>query len=132
MDRHKQITSDVLVHSATERFLNINLIVMYTPGFARSSVDEALTTTLGAFMERQPFGTLIQISDLLEIAHEVPGVDNVRLASPTDGVAYGIQEVAEDGTTILALPYTNDFALQDSDLPVLNSVVTTQKSQNTW
>lgn len=131
MDRHKQVTSDVLVHSATDRLFNINLIVMYTAGFSRASVDIALQNTLTAFFERQQFGSLIQISDLLEVAHEVPGVDNIRLATPSDGVAYGVQEIAPDGS-IIGVPYVNDFALQDSDLPVLNSVVTIQKSQNTW
>lgn len=132
MDRHKQIASDVLVHAAINRYFTINLIVMYTPGFNRSSVDTALNTALIAFLSNQQFGALLQISDLLEVAHSVVGVDNVRLALPGDGVPYGVQEVAADGVTILGAPYVNDFALQDSDLPIVNSVVTTQRSQNTW
>lgn len=132
MDDHKQITSDVLVHAATNRYFNINLIVMYSPGFSRTSVDTALNASLTNFLNTQQFGALLQLSDVLEIAHEVPGVDNVRLAMPADGVAYGIQEIAADGITVLGAPYTNDFALQDSDLPVVNDVVTTQRSQNTW
>jgi uncharacterized phage protein gp47/JayE len=132
MEKHKQVTTDVLVHSATERFYNINLIVMYTPGLSRTSVDEAVSATLTDFLEKQQFGAVIQISDILEIAHSVPGVDNVRLALPGDGVAYGIQEVAGNGTTPLGVPFVDDFAIQDSDLPVLHTVVTTQKSQNTW
>lgn len=132
MDRYKQITSDVLVHTANLRYFIINLIVMYSPGFVKASVDEAITAALTSYMERQTFGAVIQISDLLQIAHEVPGVDNVRLATASDGIAYGVQEVASDQVTLLGPPYTNDFALQDSDLPVLNLVVTTQKSQNTW
>lgn len=132
MEKYKQVTTDVLVHSATERYFNINLIVMYSPGFNRAAVDEAMSAALIAFMERQQFGVVLQISDFLDEAHNVPGVDNVRLATPADGVAYGVQEIAGDGVTPIGIPYTNDFALQDSDLPVLNSVVTTQRSQNTW
>jgi uncharacterized phage protein gp47/JayE len=132
MERHKQITTDVLVHAATERYFNVNLIIMYTPGFSRTSIDEAINTALTSFLEKQQFGALIQISDILEIVHEVPGVDNVRLALPGDGVAYGIQEVAGDGSTPVGVPLVDDFALQDSDLPVLNLIVTTQRSQNTW
>lgn len=132
MERHKQITTDVLVHAATNRYFNINLIVMYTPGFARSSVDSALNAAVTSYMSSQQFGALLQLSDLLEVVHGVPGVDNVRLALPSDGVAYGIQEVASDGVSILGAPYINDFALQDSDLPVLNTVITNQRSQNTW
>jgi len=132
MERHKQITTDVLVHSATERYLNINLIVMYSPGFAKSAVDEAVSIALEAFLEKQLFGTIIQVSDIVDIAHDVPGVDNVRLALPSDGVAYGIQEVALDGLTPLSAPQITDFFLSDADLPVLNRVTLYQRSQNTW
>jgi uncharacterized phage protein gp47/JayE len=132
MEAHKQVTTDVLVHSATERYFTINVVIMYTPGFSRSSVDEAISTALISLLEKQTFGAVIQVSDLLEVIHEVPGVDNVRLAVPSDGVAYGIQEVAGDGVTPIGVPHTTDFALQDSDLPVLNRIVTNQKSQNTW
>jgi hypothetical protein len=132
MERHKQITTDVLVHSANERFLNINLIAMYTGGFAKGSVDEAISIAIEDFLERQLFGTIIQVSDLLDIAHNVPGVDNVRLAIPSDGVAYGIQEVGRDGVTPIGTPKTTDFFLTDADLPVLNSVNVYQRSQNTW
>lgn len=132
MDAHKQVTSDVLVHSAVERFLNMNFIVMYTPGFSKSAVDTALFASLSNFLDRQLFGSIIQISDILEVGHEVPGVDNIRLASPTDGISYGIQEVALDGTTPIGGPHMTDFFLNDSDLPVLNNIVASQRSQNTW
>ncbi len=83
-------------------------------------------------MERLNFGAIIQMSDILDVVHDVPGVDNVRIATPGDNVPYGIQEVALDGATNVGYPYTGDFALQDSDLPILNSVITTRRSQNTW
>lgn len=132
MERHKQITTDVLVHSATERFLNINLIIMYAGGFNKSAVDEGVSIAVEAFMEKQLFGTIIQVSDILDITHEVPGVDNVRLALPSDGVSYGIQEIAADGTTPIGSPKVTDFFLTDADLPVLNLVNLYQRSQNTW
>jgi uncharacterized phage protein gp47/JayE len=132
MDVHKQISTDVLVHSANERYLNINLIVMYTPGFSKSPVDTGIQAALENFLERQLFGSIIQISDILEAVHEVPGVDNVRMTNPSDGIAYGIQEVALDGRTPLGGPKINDFFLQDSDLPILNQVTISQRSQNTW
>lgn len=82
-------------------------------------------------MEKLNFGTVIQMSDIVDVVHDVPGVDNVRLAMPADNVSYGVQEVALDGVTTIGLPYINDFALQDSDLPILNLITTTKKSQNT-
>jgi uncharacterized phage protein gp47/JayE len=132
MDAHKQVTSDVLVHAATLRYLNVYLTVMYSPGYASATVDQAIDVALSDFLEKQQFGAVIQISDILEIAHEVPGVDNVRITGITESLTYGIQEVGSDGITLIGAPYTTDFALQDSDLPVLNAVVTLKRSQNTW
>lgn len=132
MDAHKQVTSDVLVHTATERYFVVNLIVMYTPGYSQQAVDAAVTTSLTNFMERLNFGSFIQMSDVIDVVHDVPGVDNVRLAAPGDNVAYGVQEVSSDGVTLLGSPRTTDFAIQDSDLPVLQAIVTTRRSQNTW
>lgn len=132
MDSHKQIASDVLVHSATERYFKVHLTIMYTPGFAAAAVNTAINVALSDFLERMNFGAVIQVSDILDVVHDVPGVDNVRLTSVTEAAgAYGIQEVNSTGTNI-GSPYTNDFTLQDSDLPVLYSIVTLAKSQNTW
>jgi uncharacterized phage protein gp47/JayE len=132
MDSHKQITTDVLVHIATSRYFNIYLTVMYTPGFASAAVNQAITTVLSDFFSKQQFGAVIQISDLLEITHEVPGVDNVRLTQATEATSYGVLEVAANGVTPIGAAYISDFSLQDSDLPVLNTLVTIQRSQNTW
>jgi uncharacterized phage protein gp47/JayE len=128
---HKQVTTDVLVHSAQERYFNINIVIMYSPGFASTTVDAAISTAVASFMERLNFGAVIQLSDILDVIHDVPGVDNVRLSTPADNVPYGLQEVALDGLTNIGQPYTTDFALQDSDLPILNSIITTKRSQNT-
>jgi uncharacterized phage protein gp47/JayE len=133
MESHKQVTTDVLVHSATERYFNVYLTIMYTPGFSTVSTNTAVITALTAFLERLDFGAVIQVSDILDVVHDVPGVDNVRLTSSTEAPSdYGIQEVAADGVTEIGAAKTNDFALQDSDLPVLNNVFFLPKSQNTW
>ncbi len=132
MEAHKQIATDVLVHAALERFFRINLTIMYSPGFSKVATDQAVTTALTDFLEKQTFGAVIQVSDILEFAHEVPGVDNVRLTTQTEnGTNYGIQEYAIDGVTILSTTML-DFTLPDSDLPALFDVNATAKSQNTW
>jgi hypothetical protein len=105
---------------------------MYSPGFSQAAVDAAVTIALTDFLQRQQFGSVIQVSDILEVVHEVPGVDNVRLTTSVENATvYGIQEMAPNGTTVLSTT-TTDFTLQDSDLPVLNNIVSLPKSQNTW
>lgn len=132
MDNYKQIATDVLVHGANYRYFNVNLVAIYDAGASPSAVNSSISSALTDLFNKLDFGAIIQISDILEIAHEVTGVDNIRLARASDNVAYGIQEVAPDGVTTLNVPYTSDFLLQDSDLPVLNSISVTQQSQNTW
>jgi uncharacterized phage protein gp47/JayE len=132
MESHKQVTADVLVHAASKRYYNVYLTVMYMPGYSSTSVDQAISTALTNYFAKQQFGVVIQFSDIIDIVHEVAGVDNVRITTTTDNATnYGIREVAADGLTLVA-NNTTDFALQDADLPVLNTVVTTRKSQNTW
>jgi hypothetical protein len=132
VDSHKQITTDVLVHTAVERYFDVNLIIMYSTGYSVDAVNSAIATAVQLWMERLNFGAIIQISDILDIVHDVPGVDNVRLAQASDNVPYGVQEVALDGLTTINPPIITDFSLQDSDLPILNTIKTTKRSQNTW
>jgi len=132
MEAHKQVTADILVHEANKRYFNVYLTIMYSPGFSSTSVDQAISTALTNYFNNQQFGVVIQLSDLIDIVHEVVGVDNVRITTTTDNATnYGIREVGADGVTTINT-YTTDFALQDADLPVLNTIVTLRKSQNTW
>lgn len=131
MEEYKQTTSDILVHSATERYFIVNLITMYSPGFTQTAVDTDITTALTAYFQNLSFGSIVQISDILELVHEVAGVDNVRLALPGDSVPYGIQEVSSTGV-IIGGPYTTDFELTDCELAVLDAMVSNRKAQNTF
>lgn len=132
IDSQKQMSSDVLVHAATQRFFNINTVQTYTQGFSTTAVDSNVIIALTTLFNNLTYGAVIKISVILDAIHRVPGVDNVRLATPADGGPYGIQEIAADGATTLGAPYTTDFSLLDSDLPVLNSVVVSKRSQNTY
>jgi hypothetical protein len=46
LDSHKQITTDVLVHTAQERYFDINLIVMYSNGFSVDAVNAAVAAAI--------------------------------------------------------------------------------------
>lgn len=131
MEEYKQTTSDILVHAATERYFIVNLITMYSPGFTQDSVDSDITAALTSYFQNLSFGSIVQISDILELAHEVSGVDNVRLAVPGDSVPYGVQEVSSSGVAIGG-PFTSDFELTDCELGVLDALVSNRKAQNTF
>jgi uncharacterized phage protein gp47/JayE len=135
VDTYKAVTQDVLVHAAKLRYFNVNLVIMYTPGFSPAAVETDVFTALSDFLEQQNFGAIIQLADLTNAVADVAGVDAVRIArnaSPVDdSTFYGVQEVDKTGVTLLNT-FTNDFALLDSQLPILNNVKFYRKAQNTW
>lgn len=78
LDGSKQVTTDVLGHRAKKRFFKLQLVVIYTSGFSPAAVNQDIHDAVGDFFARQYFGAIIQLSDLLQHIHEVPGVDSVR------------------------------------------------------
>jgi uncharacterized phage protein gp47/JayE len=78
LEKARQIATDVLAHKSRPRYFKLDVTVMYQPGVSPATVNVAVGTAVQAFMTNQFFGTVIQLSDLLDVIHQVPGVDNVR------------------------------------------------------
>jgi uncharacterized phage protein gp47/JayE len=133
VDTYKAVTQDVLVHAAWLRYFNVYITIMYSSGFSPAAVEAAVFTALSDWIERQNFGALIQLADITNVIADVSGVDAVRIAKSTDDATnYGIREINKAGTGFIGSPYTNDFGLLDSQLPILNNVIFYRRAQNTW
>jgi hypothetical protein len=136
MNQYKQVTTDVLVHASNPRYFIVNLSIIFTNGFYPSSVSSNIDTALSNYFSSFDFGGTIIFSDIEQIAHNVLGVDNIRISSVADasqfGGSFGIVEVAPDGITVVSGPYTTDFSLNDIDIPVLQQLNTTQLAPNTF
>jgi hypothetical protein len=78
METARQITTDVLVHKAIQRYLKSDITVMYSPNATFSVTNAAIGTALSAFLTNQYFGSVIRLGDILDVVHQVPGVVNVR------------------------------------------------------
>lgn len=78
LEANKQITSDVLAHQSSNRYFKLDLTIMYSPGFSVSSINSNIRTAVEDYFAGAYFGTTIQLSDILQIVHNVGGVDNVR------------------------------------------------------
>lgn len=74
----KQVTTDVLVHQATTRYFKLDVTVMYVAGFSTSDVNTNIRAAVADLFGSQYFGTVIQLSDILQAIHNTAGVDNVR------------------------------------------------------
>jgi hypothetical protein len=150
MEKNKQITTDVLVHQARVRSFQLYVTIMYSPGVSVDVVNRDIIDQVNAFFASQYFGTIVQMSDILQVIHNTPGVDNVRWTSDFDSTVHKVLEVQSNGNVLLTtdpitlLPtpvsYDTDFFLQDNELPSLPSVdtdisvalVIRKKAQNTW
>lgn len=130
LKKSKQITSDPLVHSATQKFLSINLVVQYNQGTSPSEVLPRVQAALGAYLNSLSFGAWIQFSDLTTFVHNVQGVDNCRMAKLSDGVTYIVSEM-ENGVST-GITYSADFQISDNEIPVLDSVNLIRRSFNNF
>lgn len=131
------ITTDVRVHQAKPVRLNLYMAVILEQGYPLASVQTQMETELARFIGTIGFNGVVQVSDLMEVAALVPGVDAVRFLNsgdnPTD---YAIQQVSEDGETVLDTFEDNgratDVILNDDSYPVFNDLTLVQKAQNSF
>lgn len=81
LESAKQVTTDVLAHRATRRYFKLDITVMYEPGASVAVTNNAIQLAVQEFVTSQYFGSVVQLSDLLQVIHGVSGVDNVRWTS---------------------------------------------------
>lgn len=136
----KLVTSDLMVHQARPFHVLFNFAVMYAPNYERGVVQSGIDAALSTWMVSQGFQSVIQVSDILSVAHNVNGVDNIRFlvdgerALEDDADSWGIQVVNEAGIHIDHLGSTRpeDRVLEDSQIPVLYDVRYVTKAQNSF
>lgn len=92
------ITTDVRVHQAKRLFLQISMAAMFSPGYDQTTVQGPLYDALYRHIAGISFNQVIQVSDLIAVAHSVPGIDSVRLlttgdTNPINASAKAIQQM---------------------------------------
>jgi hypothetical protein len=122
--RSKQITSDVLVHQAIQKRIRPYFIVMYDQGSYPQQVNANIIIALTNYVNSLGFGAWIQLSDLVTVAHNVNGVDNIRFAhASTDGVPYTMGIIDSDSLTWDGVDHTTDFQVADNAVAVIDTPV---------
>lgn len=153
VNRWRLVGIDARVHQAKRRWLRFSLGVMYTASStgSASSVQDAIRTALSDYLNRMGFNSNVQISDVLAVIHQVPGVDNVRMLNGDDVLGYssanpdasivGVQQIpphgAADATALQSYvePATGratDIYFKDDELPVLGAVVFKTLARNSF
>lgn len=146
------ITTDVRVHTAKFVRLDVFLAVILTPGLLEAGVRPGLEAAIRDYINNVGFSGVVQISDILDVAHGVPGVDAVRFLTSSDVSAgnqteghYAIQRVNTVGTpydpTTKSVYATSvagqirraiDVIVGDDEVPVFNALTLVLKAQNSW
>lgn len=85
LEANKQVTTDVLAHKARLRYFKLDITVMYTPGISIADTNFAIQEAVQRYLSGLYFGSTVQLSDLLQVVHNVAGVDNVRWSSDVPG-----------------------------------------------
>lgn len=153
VNRWRLVGIDAKVHQAKQRWLRFTLGVMYTASSTGSvaSVQDAIRTALSDYLNRMGFNSNVQISDVLSVIHQVPGVDNCRLLHGGDVTGYssanpnasivGVQQISPEGasTSAALVSYVEtatgrakDIYFKDDELPVLGAVVFKTLARNSF
>lgn len=141
VERWRLVATDVRAHAAKRVLLRLNFAIMFVPGYDPAQVATALQASLAIFLAAKDFGSPVQVSDVIQVAHEVTGVDNIRLltsAEPTTGGAYAIERVDSAGTRISFITAGSsparaaDVQLGDNEVPALYSINYVAKAANSF
>lgn len=125
----KQITTDVVVHEAEYRYMRVYLDIEYDRGVNLEEVAQNVQEALRRYFSSQYFGTWIESSDLLHHVRSVRGVDNAQLTKSTSSATnYGIKTFSHPEATNPLDTTTDDFKLDDDQLPVFLDAVITRKA----
>lgn len=103
LEGSRQITTDVLAHKAVLRYFKLDITVVYNPSSSVSMVNNGIQSAVQAYFESQYFGAVIRLSDLLQVIHNVPGVENVRWSNdvPSTSSAVRVYETDNNGLPLL-------------------------------
>ena len=97
LEGSKQITTDVLVHKGTLRYFKLDITLMYASSANTDAINLAISGNLKAFLSNVYFGSVIQLSDLLQVVHDTAGVDNVRWTYELDNTKPRVVETNAAG-----------------------------------
>jgi hypothetical protein len=135
----KLVTTDVRAHQGVPVYLRFNFAVMADYGADRTALAAAIKSDLAVWLDSKGFSSSLQVSDLLQEAHGVRGVDNVRLLTstePTAGGGYGIERTSSLGVNLSNFVNSSgratDVAFADNEVPVLFDVVCVFKAANSF
>jgi hypothetical protein len=135
------VTTDARAHQAKRVYLRLNFAIVFDPGYDHDEVVEAVEVAVTQMLSSRGFDVPVQVSDLIQAAHAVVGVDNIRFlnsSEPLTGAKYAIERVSADGDRISYVTSgssparATDLQLGSNEVPVLHSVAYSVRAANSF
>lgn len=145
IDRWRLIGIDAMAHQAKNMYLKFNLAIIYDFNADQNVVNTAVDTALSDYLSNLGLATVVQASDVLQVVHNVSGVDAVRFLHSGDVVGWnsstpnsftvGIQRVI--GTTVVQSYVDSggrvrDVFFADNEVPVFGLTFRSVRAENTF
>lgn len=132
------LATDTWVHAGFSQPLKFNFAVVYDRRFDSTAVKTEVDNALASFINNIGFGDSVQVSDVLNVVHNVPGIDNVRFLTSTDNpTTYAITRMSRyDPTAQIGVVQSGgraiDYDMRELIYPVFHSTVIVPKAPNTF
>lgn len=124
LDNWRLAGIDARAHQALYRPIKFCFAVVYDRGVDSSLVNQAMDVALSGWVSSLGMNAGIQVSDVIQLLHNVAGVDNIRFLNTGDDSALNgiaIQQLALDGTLLTTYTDANgrakDVYFTDAELP---------------
>ena len=146
-DRWRLLGVDAMVHQAKVISLRFNLAIIYTGTISTATVNTSIDQAVSDYLTGLGFDSPVQYSDILQVVHNVPGVDAVRFLHGDDNVGWisgttdpntvpvGIQQIVEGAVVHSYVDIngrTTDVLFADNEVAEFESVHKVAKAQNSF
>lgn len=145
IDRWRLAGTDAKAHQAKQVYLKFNFAIIYDYKVDRTITAQAIDTAIAGYLGSLGFDAVVQASDILQVVHNVPGVDSVRFLYGNDvsgwnsatpnAFTVGIQQII-GGTVVNSYVDTNgrakDVILGDDSVPAFGLTYQVAKAENSW
>lgn len=146
LDSWRLAGSDARAHQAISASMRFSFAIMYDRNVYPPQVNQSINAVLSSWLNSLGLNANVQVSDALQVVHNVPGVDNVRFLNGSDyagftvgtanNYAVGIQRLTSAGTVQTSYVDANgrpkDIFLLDSEVPQFGGGVYAQKAANSF
>jgi hypothetical protein len=139
IDQWRLAGIDARAHQALYRPIKFCFSVVYDRTATPSVVNSAMDTSLSQYVSSLGMNAGVQVSDVIQLLHNVAGVDNIRFLNTgddttTNGIA--IQQFSLDGTLLTTYTDANgrakDVYFTDAELPTFGGSRYVRHARNSF